>query len=235
MCYQKYSLKWNNYQSNITNVFENLLKDERFVDVTLACNEVLFKAHKVILSASSTLFQSVLAENPCQHPTLILPQDINAHDLQILLDFIYKGEIDIEAKKLDDVLKTAEKLKIKGLCESPVPDTIPTVTDIKSEGEAISPLSNDNIHLLKSRKRERSKTSSPVDLRCNGDIPPPSKHIKNAPSEHSNDSTMTSDPPIQETQNEPVSTICDEIKKEKTETIPIASSSVENIIKVSNP
>lgn len=44
---QHYCLRWNNYQSNMTSVFHQLLENEAFVDVTLACNDLSLKAHKV--------------------------------------------------------------------------------------------------------------------------------------------------------------------------------------------
>lgn len=46
---QHYCLRWNNYQSNMTSVFHQLLQNEAFVDVTLACNDLSLKAHKVSL------------------------------------------------------------------------------------------------------------------------------------------------------------------------------------------
>ncbi|XKL69551.1 hypothetical protein PGB90_007320 [Kerria lacca] len=46
---QHYCLRWNNYQSNMTSVFYQLLQTEAFVDVTLTCNEKSLKAHKVSL------------------------------------------------------------------------------------------------------------------------------------------------------------------------------------------
>lgn len=48
MAGQHYCLRWNNYQSNMTSVFHQLLQTEAFVDVTLACNEASLKAHKVV-------------------------------------------------------------------------------------------------------------------------------------------------------------------------------------------
>ena len=35
---QHFCLRWNNFQMNITSVFEHLLRSETFVDVTLACD-----------------------------------------------------------------------------------------------------------------------------------------------------------------------------------------------------
>ena len=53
MAGQHYCLRWNNYQSNMTSVFHQLLQTEAFVDVTLACNEASLKAHKVLSTACS--------------------------------------------------------------------------------------------------------------------------------------------------------------------------------------
>ncbi|XP_026480784.1 protein bric-a-brac 1 [Ctenocephalides felis] len=124
---QHYCLRWNNYQSNMTTVFHQLLRNEAFVDVTLACNDLSLKAHKVVLSACSAYFQKLLLENPCSHPTIIMPSDICFSDLQFIIEFVYRGEIDVSQDELQSLLRTADQLKIKGLCEvesNPGPDDI---------------------------------------------------------------------------------------------------------------
>lgn len=45
--HQYFSLRWNNYQNNMTSVFHQLLENQSFVDVTLACENNFLKAHKV--------------------------------------------------------------------------------------------------------------------------------------------------------------------------------------------
>ncbi|XP_069702198.1 protein bric-a-brac 2-like isoform X2 [Periplaneta americana] len=119
MAGQHYCLRWNNYQSNMTSVFHQLLRNEAFVDVTLACNDSSLKAHKVVLSACSSYFQKLLLENPCKHPTIIMPQDVCFSDLKFIIEFVYRGEIDVSQAELQSLLKTADQLKIKGLCEVP--------------------------------------------------------------------------------------------------------------------
>ncbi|XP_043486259.1 broad-complex core protein isoforms 1/2/3/4/5 isoform X4 [Polistes fuscatus] len=119
MAGQHYCLRWNNYQSNMTSVFHQLLQNEAFVDVTLACNEASLKAHKVVLSACSSYFQKLLLSNPCKHPTIIMPQDVCFSDLKFIIEFVYRGEIDVSQAELQSLLKTADQLKIKGLCEVP--------------------------------------------------------------------------------------------------------------------
>ena len=59
MASQRFCLRWNNHQSNLLSVFDQLLHDEAFVDVTLAVEGQLLRAHKMVLSACSPYFQVV--------------------------------------------------------------------------------------------------------------------------------------------------------------------------------
>ncbi len=65
-------------------------------------------AHRVL----SRLFQ----ENPCQHPVVIL-RDAAFIDVDGLVRYIYRGEVDVKQDRLQSFLRTAELLKIKGLAE----------------------------------------------------------------------------------------------------------------------
>ncbi|XP_067139393.1 longitudinals lacking protein, isoforms H/M/V-like isoform X1 [Centruroides vittatus] len=113
---QQFYLKWNSHQSNMITVLDQLLSNEAFVDVTLACEGLSLKAHKIILSACSPFFRNLFLENPCKHPIVIL-KDVKYTELKAVVDFIYKGEISISHDQLSGLLKTAEVLNIKGLVE----------------------------------------------------------------------------------------------------------------------
>ncbi|GFG39924.1 hypothetical protein Cfor_08981, partial [Coptotermes formosanus] len=52
--------------------------------------------------------------NPCQHPVIIL-QDVHFTELESLLCFVYKGEVNIEQDNLPALLRAAETLQIRGL------------------------------------------------------------------------------------------------------------------------
>lgn len=114
---QLFCLRWNNYQSNLTNVFDQLLQNESFVDVTLACADGhSVKAHKMVLSACSPYFQTLFFENPCKHPIVIL-KDIKWTELKAAVEFMYKGEINVCQEQIGPLLKVAESLKIRGLAD----------------------------------------------------------------------------------------------------------------------
>lgn len=115
---QHFCLRWNNYQTNLTNVFDQLLQNESFVDVTLTTDETgqSVKCHKVVLSACSPYFQKLFMDNPCQHPIVIL-RDVDFEDLKFVVDYMYKGEINVTQNQLTSILRTAEMLKVRGLDE----------------------------------------------------------------------------------------------------------------------
>ncbi|XP_012279320.1 protein bric-a-brac 1 isoform X2 [Orussus abietinus] len=113
---QQFCLRWNNYQSNLTNVFDQLLQSESFVDVTLACDGHSVKAHKMVLSACSPYFQALFFDNPCQHPIVIM-KDIKWPELKAAVEFMYKGEINVSQEQIGPLLKVAESLKIRGLAD----------------------------------------------------------------------------------------------------------------------
>lgn len=113
---QQFCLRWNNHQSNLLSVFDNLLQNETLVDVTLACDGLSLKAHKVVLSACSPYFQHLFMDNPCKHPIVIL-KDIGYTDMKTLIDFMYKGEVNVSHDQLSTLLRVADTLKVKGLAE----------------------------------------------------------------------------------------------------------------------
>ena len=59
----KFSLKWNDFSSNVHKSFINLRKEEDFFDITLVGDD--FKqvtAHKLVLSASSEYFKNIFSD-----------------------------------------------------------------------------------------------------------------------------------------------------------------------------
>jgi Cys2His2 zinc finger developmental/cell cycle regulator len=116
MSSQRFCLRWNNHQSNLLSVFDQLLHDESFVDVTLAVEGQLLRAHKMVLSACSPYFQALFVNHPDKHPIVIL-KDVPYSDMRSLLDFMYRGEVSVDQDRLTAFLRVAESLRIKGLTE----------------------------------------------------------------------------------------------------------------------
>jgi len=114
---EKFCLRWNDFETNISIAFRELRDDKDFFDVTLACDDEQIQAHKVILSACSPFFRNVLRRNPHQHPLLYL-KGVKYTDLQSVLNFMYHGEVNVAQEELNSFLAVAEDLRVKGLTQN---------------------------------------------------------------------------------------------------------------------
>ena len=111
---EKFCLRWNDFENNISLAFRELRENKDFFDVTIVCDDEQVQAHKVVLSACSPFFCNILRKNPHQHPLLYL-RGIKFSDLLSVLNFIYHGEVNIVQEDLNSFLSVAEDLKVKGL------------------------------------------------------------------------------------------------------------------------
>jgi len=114
---EKFCLRWNDFESNISVAFRELREEKDFFDVTLACDDSQIQAHKVILSACSPFFRNVLRRNPHQHPLLYL-KGVKYQELLSVLNFMYMGEVNVAQEELNSFLAVAEDLRVKGLTQN---------------------------------------------------------------------------------------------------------------------
>jgi len=114
---EKFCLRWNDFETNISSAFRELRDDKDFFDVTLACDDEQIQAHKVILSACSPFFRNILRRNPHQHPLLYL-KGVKYTDIQAVLNFMYHGEVNVAQEELNSFLAVAEDLRVKGLTQN---------------------------------------------------------------------------------------------------------------------
>ena len=117
MSSEKFCLKWNDFETNISKGFQDLRKDKDFFDVTLACEDDQISAHKVILSACSPFFRTILLKSSHPHPLLYM-KGVRFTDLESVLDFMYHGEVNIAQDDLNNFLAVAEDLRVKGLTQN---------------------------------------------------------------------------------------------------------------------
>ena len=117
MSTEKFCLRWNDFEANISVAFKEIREEKDFFDVTLACDDSQIQAHKVILSACSPFFRNVLRRNPHQHPLLYL-KGVKYQDLVSVLNFMYNGEVNVAQEELNTFLSVAEDLRVKGLTQN---------------------------------------------------------------------------------------------------------------------
>ncbi|XP_033227175.1 protein tramtrack, alpha isoform-like isoform X1 [Belonocnema kinseyi] len=170
MASQRFCLRWNNHQSNLLSVFDQLLHDEAFVDVTLAVEGQLLRAHKMVLSACSPYFQALFVGHPDRHPIVIL-KDVPYVDMRSLLDFMYRGEVSVDQDRLTAFLRVAESLRIKGLTEvNEDKCDLPSITSSLLSNQNTVPQPPPNLHRINqigshhhiSQKRFHHMSSHPL-------------------------------------------------------------------------
>ena len=113
---EKFCLRWNDFEANVSGAFRELREEKDFFDVTLACDDNQLEAHKVIISACSPFFRNVLRRNPHQHPLLYL-KGVKYRELLAVLNFMYQGEVNVAQDDLNTFLSVAEELQVKGLTQ----------------------------------------------------------------------------------------------------------------------
>ena len=113
MSQEKFCLKWNDFERNISSAFKEIREDRELLDITIACEDEQLEAHKVVLSACSPFFRQVLCRNRHQHPLLYL-KGVSFRDMTSVLNFMYYGEVNVAQDDLNSFLQVAEDLKVKG-------------------------------------------------------------------------------------------------------------------------
>jgi len=145
---EKFCLKWNDFEKNISGAFREIREDKDFFDVTLACDDDQLQAHKVILSACSPFFRTILRRNKHDHPLLYL-KGVKYADLVSVLNFMYHGEVNVAQEELNSFLAVAEDLKVKGLTQN--------------NGASDDTQSQKSFEPQKSKPLIRNKIDNPID------------------------------------------------------------------------
>nr|CAD7442328.1 unnamed protein product [Timema bartmani] len=113
--------KWDTH-ADLLRSLERLLQTECMVDVTIAVEGQLLKAHKLVLCACSQYFHTMLSSIPATHP-IIFMRDVKLVEMKALLSFMYRGEACVSQEEVEGVLRTADALGISGLTHISWADT----------------------------------------------------------------------------------------------------------------
>jgi len=213
MSAEKFCLRWNDFEANISTAFRELREDKDFFDVTLACDDDQLQAHKVILSACSPFFRTVLKRNKHEHPLLYL-KGVKYIDLVAVLNFMYHGEVNVAQEELNSFLAVAEDLKVKGLTQN---------------GSDKSSSRSDPIPTHKPRPREPPERMDPIPPKR----PRPSPQFSTPTQQSISKPSYQDDDDIQEVvpvKTEPVSMMADPIPPPQPIPAPIVEPTYSNPI-----
>ena len=101
------------FRDQLYDNYKHLLNSNSFVDVTLVTDDnVTMQAHKIVLSANSSVLANILLGNPHPCPILYL-RGIKKHELCSLLDLMYTGETKVCQSEVDELLQIAKEFKLR--------------------------------------------------------------------------------------------------------------------------
>jgi hypothetical protein len=120
---EEFLLKWNDHHNSFFSIVQDLCSAELLTDVTLACGDgepIIFEAHKLMLSVCSAFFRNILTRKSRvqAHPIVFL-KDVEPRHMEQLLQYMYRGEINVLQNDLGPLIETARALQVKGLADAP--------------------------------------------------------------------------------------------------------------------
>ena len=106
-------LQWGSFPSWSSGSWSSLYRDRRLADISLLSQEMAsFRVHKVVLGASSRLLERLVVEHPT--PLLFL-RGVSTAMLEVLIQFVYLGEVEVPEDMVEELLETAQDLGVQGL------------------------------------------------------------------------------------------------------------------------
>ncbi|XP_058515709.1 zinc finger and BTB domain-containing protein 24 isoform X1 [Ochotona princeps] len=114
--------------------FEAQRKKGFLCDITLIVESVHFRAHKALLAASSEYFSMMFAQEGGVGQSIYVLEGLVADTFRILLEFIYTGRLHASEKSTEQILATAQFLRVSDLVKA----YTDFQNDHRSPGEATS-------------------------------------------------------------------------------------------------
>lgn len=112
---ENFSFRSSTHFSDMFGVFDEFYNSNSMADMMISVGGKTFHAHRIVLSAGSDYFRSILTnfKDPSHVPVLII-NDIAAEDVKSMLQFLYRGQIVVTRDRVENLRRAASHLRIKG-------------------------------------------------------------------------------------------------------------------------
>ena len=91
----KSEIKWARFEEHVNSTLMDTQLNNNYYDVTFVSDEQIpFKAHKIVLSAFSSVLKNLLLENLHFHPIIYL-RNVKSQELKAILQFMYTGNMEL--------------------------------------------------------------------------------------------------------------------------------------------
>ena len=110
---EKCNLSWHTYSDHLKDMLHEMMTSNELTDVTLVCDDKkTFKAHKIVLSACSSVFKSIIEDLPHNNATIYL-RGIQHQEMESILEFMYLGVATFYQDRMNEFLNVAKNLEFK--------------------------------------------------------------------------------------------------------------------------
>ena len=112
---EKFNLTWHTYKDHLREMLNDMMSLNELKDITLVSEDrKKFKAHKVVLSACSSVFKTIISDPILSSPIIYL-KGIQSFEIESILQFIYLGEATFYQERVNEFINVARSLDIKGI------------------------------------------------------------------------------------------------------------------------
>lgn len=114
-----YVFNENQENNKILQNLRNQRSQGKFCDITLHVDGKKLPAHRSILAASSPYFESILKNHRVGKEEISIKWP-NAESIEMVLDYMYSGQVTISESNIEELIKLADQFlisKLKGYCE----------------------------------------------------------------------------------------------------------------------
>jgi len=116
---EKLNIKWNKHYPISYFMFCDFLENNLFTDIILIVEGKCIQTHKIILSACSPYFMNLFKTYNDDIKPIVCILEISFEIFELLIKYIYTGEIIVDKQKLTQFINAAEKFQILGISKQP--------------------------------------------------------------------------------------------------------------------
>ncbi|CAL4066661.1 unnamed protein product [Meganyctiphanes norvegica] len=110
---------WQNWGEYVGRQLPHFLAGATLTDITITVGPRSVRAHRIILAFFSTFFKKMLEDVCEERPMVLVFPGINFEALEIIVTYMYRGQVNVTTELLPHVIDLAKMLKVKGLIELP--------------------------------------------------------------------------------------------------------------------
>ena len=115
---ESFLFKTDTPELSLIDAVKDIRKQSELFDVTIVCDDNQIKAHKLILSAGSTMFRRIFVDNPDGLEPIFILRNVKSHDFSNILNFMYGGETIVNQEDIEAFINIGAELEVKGLVET---------------------------------------------------------------------------------------------------------------------